>query len=315
MLWILLLAWSGRTSVHAEELSYLELPVAEGAAWQEPADDDAASSLEPYYDVDAYLASQPPGAEGPWTWQILPEGLIYRPYLANPKTSRLATHLVNIDGDGWIWDAWLGTQVGILRWGTYDTDWPVGFQLDVEGSAQARLDMPENIDVRSVDFRGGVPLSFGLGRHRTKVGYYHISSHLGDEFLIKNPTFDRVNYARDALILGHSIYLSPSTRVYAEAGWAFYTDVSKEWEFQFGIDHAPAGPTSSRGEPFFALNGHLREDVNYGGGLTAQAGWAWRGESGRMLRTGLQYYNGPSPQYSFFNQFEQHVGFGLWYDP
>ena len=34
-----------------------------------------------------------------------------------------------------------------------------------------------------------------------KLAYYHISAHIGDEFLERNPTFERVNYVRDAAVL------------------------------------------------------------------------------------------------------------------
>src|SRR5690606_32825680 len=102
-----------------------------------------------------------------------------------------------------------GSRVGLLRYGTRDLNFPTGIQLDVEGSAQLRLDIPTDVDLRSVDFRGGLPLTFGHGRHRTKIALYHLSSHVGDEFLLKHPSFHRVNYSRDALVLGHAIYLNP----------------------------------------------------------------------------------------------------------
>lgn len=250
----------------------------------------------------------------PWTWQILPEGLIFRPFLADTKASRFAAHIINLEGQGWMWEGVLGTQVGLLRYGNNDPIRPVGFQVDAEGAAHVRLDIPENVDVNAVDFRGGIPVTFGWGRHRTRVGYYHLSSHLGDEFLLRNPGFNRLNYARDVLYVGHAVYLTPLLRVYGQVGWAFYTDVAKEWEFLAGIEYAPCGPTGVYGAPFFAINGHSRQEVNFGGSLTVEAGWAWVGETGRMLRTGLLYYNGESNQYSFYDDFEQQIGFGLWYD-
>jgi hypothetical protein len=271
-------------------------------------------------DLDRYLGADPvadvlpPSDPSTWVWQLAPDGLIYRPSMAGPKDSRLATHVVYEQDDGWLWDAFLGTQVGLLRFGSLDPNWPVGFQLDAEGSAQIRLDPEEEVDVRSMDFRGGVPVTWGFGRHRTKVGYYHISSHVGDEFFQSNPGFDRINFSRDVLLIGHSIYVTPRLRLYAEAGWAFYSEVSKEWEFQFGVDYGPHGPTGLRGAPFFALNGHLREEVEFGGGLTVQAGRAWRGAAGRTIRAGVQYYNGESSQFSFHDTHEQLIGFGFWYD-
>ena len=68
------------------------------------------------------------------------------------------------------------------------------------------------------------------------------------------------------------------------------------------------------GSPFAAVNGHLREEVNFGGNLSVQVGWQWRGSSGHVFRTGLQYFNGKSAQYQFFNEHEDQIGMAIWYD-
>ncbi|MFM2093053.1 MAG: hypothetical protein RIS70_177 [Planctomycetota bacterium] len=250
-----------------------------------------------------------------WTWQILPSSLIYKSYLAGVKESRFASQHVNLKGDGWIWDATLGTRVGLVRFGDQDPIRPNGFQIDAEGSAQVRLDIPDDVNVRAVDFRGGVPITYGYGPSRFKLGFYHLSSHLGDEFLLQNPGYDRLNYARDVLVAGYSHYLTPDFRLYGEVGWAFHSDVSEPWEFQFGVDYAPGTPTGIRGRPFFAVNGQLRQEVDYGGNFVAQAGWAWlSNENARLLRLGAQYFNGYSAQFSFYNRFEQYIGLAVWYD-
>jgi hypothetical protein len=137
---------------------------------------------------------------------------------------------------------------------------------------------------------------------------------LQDEFLFDNPGFVRLNFSRDVLVLGHSYYLTDQLKIYGEAGFAFLSDISLPWEFQVGLDFAPSGPTGIHGAPFFAINGHIREEVNFGGALTAQMGWAWVGNRGKMLRAGVHYYNGKSNEYSFFDRFEQQLGFGLWHD-
>lgn len=65
-----------------------------------------------------------------------------------------------------------------------------------------------------------------------------------------------------------------------------------------------------------AANLHLREELDFGGNVSLQAGWAWKAEeaSAGTLRTGLHYYNGGSPQYSFYQESEQQLGWGIWYD-
>lgn len=269
---------------------------------------------QPYFDLDRYLESGQIDS-GTWHWQLLPNDLIYKSYLAGMKESRSGSTLTYIQDDGWLWEGVLGARVGLLRYGDRDPLFPQGYQLDLEGAATVRLDIDDNIDVRSTDYRVGVPFTYGYGSHQTKIAYYHMSSHVGDEFLLAHPAFQRLNWSRDALVLGHSLYLSETFRLYAEAGWAFYTDVSEPWEFQFGLDWAPNAPTGFRGSPFFAANVHLREEVDFGGNLSVMTGWAWMSDRDKhLLRLGLHYYNGASSQYSFYNRFEEQIGAGFWYD-
>ncbi len=259
--------------------------------------------------ADCYCNSQSP------EWQLMPEGLIYRQYLSGVKESRFRGVWHNDAGGGDILDVSLGGQVGLLRYGSTRNGRPIGWQLGLEGAGQARLDLDENADVDAVDFRFGIPVTWGDEISQMKFAYYHLSSHLADEFLLKNPGFPRVNYSRNVLVLGYSIYPAELWRVYAEIGYGVDTDVSEPWETQFGIEYAPSGATGMRGAPFAAASGHLREEVDYGGNVVFQAGWAWRrSPSSGMFRTGVEYFNGKSDQFSFFNQSEQKVGFGLWYD-
>jgi hypothetical protein len=271
---------------------------------------------EDFINADNFMGGENPyGNTNDWGWQLLPNSLIYRSYLANQKESRLYGGVNSAKDDSTFWDATLGARVGILRYGDHNYVLPNGFQWDVEASTQVRLDVPEDVDVRSTDYRGGTQLTYGHDKHRVRFGYYHISSHLGDEFLIKHPGYNRLNFARDTIILGYSYYATPNFRLYGEIGYAPYTIVCDPWEVQFGFDWAPQQRTGIRGAPFVAMNGHLRQEINWSGNFTAQAGWAWRAdESAHLLRLGVQYFNGASSQYSFAFQTEQIIGVGVWYD-
>ena len=74
----------------------------------------------------------------------------------------------------------------------------------------------------------------------------------------------------------------------------------------------PFPPTGKA--PFVALNGHLREENNFGGNVVAEAGWLWRGQAGHTFRTGLYYFNGMSDETEFFTNSEQLLGIGVWAD-
>jgi len=266
-------------------------------------------------DVAPSGPSHPVRAAECWEWHVLPDGLIYRSYLAGVKEPRLAVAWVHDEQEGWFQEVVLGGRMGLLRYGTSDTRWPEGWQIDIEGAALPRIDPEESLDLVSADFRFGVPVTYGRGPYQTKLAYYHVSSHLGDELMLKYPEVPRINYSRDAIVWGHSLYWTEDLRLYAEAAWAFHFDGGAEpWEFQFGIDYSPARATGRQAAPFIAINGHLREELNFGGNLSLQTGYMWRGPSGHMFRFGMQYYVGQSDQYEFFNRFENKIGFGIWYD-
>lgn len=251
-----------------------------------------------------------------WTWKVLPDGLLYRSYAAGVHEPRFSTVFLHDSRRGWYWDNTLGGRVGVFRYGTAGSKGASGFQLDMEGAVFARLTPKEKDDLEGADFRFGVPMTWSDGTTSVKFGYNHISSHLGDEFLLKNPDYPRINYARDGLIWGISHDITPEVRVYGETGWAFATGGgAKPWEFQFGSEYTQPHCDERRLVPFAAINAHLREEFNFDGSLNIVAGWQWLGrDSGRAYRLGLQYYRGKSSQFSFLQQRDRMLGGGMWFE-
>jgi hypothetical protein len=253
--------------------------------------------------------------EEAWTWQYLPDGILYKSYLAGDREPRFAGQWIREKNAGWLWDVALGGRAGIVRYGTMNSPRPEGWQIDIEGAAFPRLNIEHERDLDAVDFRFGIPITVQRGPWQAKFGYYHLSSHMGDEYLVRNNTLDRINYVRETMIFGVGYFWNPALRFYSEAGWAFYTDGgSQPWEFQFGFDYSPIEPTRQWPSPFFAINAHLHQEVDYSGNMTVQTGMQWRGQSGRLFRIGLQYLNGMSNMAQFYNRFEEQVGMGIWYD-
>ena len=251
-----------------------------------------------------------------WGWQLLPDGLIYPSYLAGRRESRFASHIVNESDQGWLWDITLGGRVGLVRYGTFDQVRPQGWQLDVEGAAFPRLDLDSENELIAADFRFGVPLSYSQGPVGFKFAYYHLSSHIGDEIIFRDAITTRINFSRDVLLFGMHYWVSELLRLYAEAGYGVYADEGTEpWEFQFGFDFVAASAVIGTAVPFFAINGHLREEVNFGGNVNVETGLAWRGDlNGHLLRAGLAYFNGKSVQFSFVDEHEEQFAFAIWYD-
>lgn len=256
-----------------------------------------------------------------WTWQFLPDGFVYDSYLAGVNESRLAG-VFNYDKDvHWIWDITLGGKLPFLRFGNKSSLFPEGFQIDIEGSSHLRLDFENEMDMDAADFRAGMPFTYGNQIWQVKTGYYHVSSHLGDERILRlqkeGVPHKRINYVREAWILGFSYYIRPTLRVYAEADYAFSRgECTRPWHFQFGAEYAAKYPTNGFwGKPFAAVNILLLQEHDYDGNITVQAGWQWRGKRNQVFRIGVQYFGGVSEQYEHIMAKREHkVGFGLWYD-
>lgn len=313
--WLVLLVSALASTAYAQDLASEPWNVPQEQPWEAPY--SAMSDLSPLdelsYAEEQYFESRTVADRSDWCWHFRPKGFVYSTYWASAAEPRMATHFVKEFDHGWLLDSHIGGRVGIVRFGPKGRD--EGWQLDVLGGAKLRQDWEDGLDVLATDFRYDILTTYGVDRYRFKFGFYHVSSHAGDEFLLKNPEFDRLNYYRDVLVAGVSYYPFPQLRIYGEAGWAFSYEISEPWEFQFGIDYGPAFATGVAGAPFAAINTHLREELDFGGNLAFQLGWAWRGEQADgVLRTGLYYYNGHSPQFSFYARNEQQLGWGLWYD-
>jgi hypothetical protein len=259
-----------------------------------------------------------PQSSDVWHWQVLPNGLIYRSYQAGVHEPRLAIVAFSEADGRALWDGTLGGRVGVLRYGTSGSIYPQGWQVDVEAAAMVRLTLDEIRDFETADYRVGVPVTYGVDNWQFKFGVYHLSSHLGDEFILAHgpgSLADRINYVRDAMVVGASHFPHPAWRLYSEAAYAVNVDGGAEpWEFQFGTEVSQPGPTGPHGTPFWAINAHLREEHEFGGDVSTQLGWLWRGDSGQVVRLGVHYFNGKSSQYQTFDDSEEQIGAGMWYD-
>jgi hypothetical protein len=246
--------------------------------------------------------------------QLLPDGLIYHPYLAGPKESRTGIQFFSTDDGGWSWFSSVGGQIGILRFGTYDD-----LHAPSESSSTSKARPSSAAWTRNCSISAR-PMYVSVFPCRSAGAVKKPSCHCTSAIqarrqLVRAPADqpDRV-FDRQAIVLGHSIRLAEKLRIYGEVGYAFKSELDGEWEFQFGTEFAPVLPTRIVGAPFAAANLYLLEREDFGGSLTLQGGWCWRGKNARLLRVGLFYSNGTSNQALLDDRNEQLFGFGIWHD-
>jgi hypothetical protein len=93
----------------------------------------------------------------------------------------------------------IGDRFGLYRWaGPAPGD---GIQLSISAAVFAQFDLASSsLDMLNADYVVGLPLSIRRGASSARLRLYHQSSHLGDEFLLRDEP-ERVNLAFESLEL------------------------------------------------------------------------------------------------------------------
>ncbi len=198
--------------------------------------------------------------------------------------------------------------------------WQVGLLAGV--FSQFNLDAPSS-DLINADYIVGIPVSWRHGAWSTRVRLYHQSSHVGDEFLLENPGFNRVNLSFEEVEAILS-YEHRWLRVYAGGGYLVHREpaVLDRNRVQWGMElRGPTidSPVLGRMLPGLQLTPVLGADFktfeelqwiinsNVVGGFE----WSKPGEK-RRFRLLVNYYRGFYPYGQFFNEKVQSVGVGFY---
>ncbi len=249
---------------------------------------------------------------------LFPSSQLFGTYIAGPKEPRMQMlWMSDSKSDDTYGDAVLGGRAGIFHLTGRDDSFAEQFQLDLDGAVFARiLPFEDSAELTGSDYLVALWGTWRTGPLALRTGYRHLSSHLGDEFLLLNPGYPRRNYVRDSLLLAMSYDIDEQFRVYGEYGYAFGVGGgAKPNECQFGGEWIGPREQPTAGAPFSAVHVQFREEQKGDAGFNLSAGWGWRAdENGRHLRVGLNYYRGPSLQYSFTDVEESLIGGGVWLD-
>ena len=219
-----------------------------------------------YYDEDAFDTCC---ACGIWMFEA-PE--LFLPLMADPRQIvysvgwRFNDRLFNKN----VIDVSFGDAFPIYRW--CDISWLDHSiaQIELEGGLWAIFEpMLESAPLVNADYYVGVPFTLAWRDWSFRLRGYHISSHIGDEFLLDHPGFDRRNASAEYLDFFASYQMFEELRLYAGLGGIvhqdnefklkrFYTEEGFEVHlYQLGFedccDHL-------RGSPIFAANFRWRAE-------------------------------------------------------
>ena len=255
--------------------------------------------------------------------------VLFPPIIANPREpiysvayrwfdKVLAKNLVAVS---------LGDIFPIFRW--FDVFPAHGdLQIDIAACVWADFNMTpdhtpngEWAELVNTDYLLSIPITYAFDKWAFRLRGYHISSHLGDEFIVNNPAVLRLNPSFEAIEFMATYQFTDGFRLYAGPGFVvhsdnsfpmdvFYAEFGFEWRFSgFRMHHHHL-----YGGPFLAADLQLWEVNNYRPSTTAQLGYEFSKlqGAGRKVRLFLEYHNGYSAG-QFFTENAQYLAIrGSW---
>ena len=256
--------------------------------------------------------------------RALPQDENFCPLLADPKQAR---SFVSILGGTFetlddpedpasttVGSVGLGDSFGLVRWGGGGRPGD-GFQLSLTGAVFAQFDLgTSSIDLINADYLVGFPLTYRRASTTARLRLYHQSSHLGDEYLLRDAEIQRENLSFESLELLLSQEIG-ALRAYAggEALFRRDPDTVERMLGHAGVElHTGTGVVSA----VTALDVKFSQQQDYSPAWSARAGIriapAGRaGHPGRRILIMAEYYNGPSPYGQFFQDDIRYAGLGV----
>lgn len=267
--------------------------------------------------ADAHAQAQAQAQQPRWTIEFNPVTDVYSRYIADPRRARniiAVLHAIDssIPDTGELrYHLATGGQYSFLR--LHQGDPQLGWQLDVDARFYAQFDIDHGLDEIGHDGRLGMIVSKGFSdRAAARFAFHHTSSHLGDEYLIRNEGFERLSVRKEEFALGWSWRHSPHVRLYGETGYGIHLgELNEPWRLQGGVE------LTSAKRPFewyaaLDLTSFQENDWNLSSNL--QTGIALPTRGGRAYRFGLELYRGRAQLDSFFLFRESYVVVGAWLD-
>ena len=264
----------------------------------------------------ALACAQEPQRVDDWDVELLPTKNIYRAYLADPRQCRTGTKVefpVRKHGHVKIENT-LGSYRPIALW-THPNDPGEEAELFLEAAAFSRFDLSEAWDMDAADYKFGFPFVYRRDAVALKFEIYHVTSHIGDEFLSRGAGNGRGrdSYHLEEFVVGGAWTLDPEFRLYGEVGTSVYNGTATgNGRLQAGAEWVSITPWHGWLTPYAATDLSSRNEIDWGVNWTLTAGVWVRGKSGSNgLRFALEYYRGHDQQTQFKSLHEQYVAFNI----
>ena len=248
---------------------------------------------------------------------FLPKSPLFQPLLADPRWPHFSASFqryINNDLLKNVASTSFGESIGLYRLrGPLEST----IQLGIHAGVFSIFDLDsQSFDLINADYMVGIPLTFKKGNFANMTRIFHQSSHLGDEFLLRGQTDERVNLSYESVNNLFSYNLPAGFRIYAGGGYIFHKDPSDldPWSTQAGMEfRSPWFWLKGALRPVAAVDVQNRQESNWSTDVSARAGIQFENPDffSRKLQLLFEYYNGKSPNGQFYESNIEYFGLGL----
>jgi hypothetical protein len=247
---------------------------------------------------------------------FLPGGHLFEPLIADPRWPRFSMgYRYFTDETKNVASATFGETIALYRTRGTGGFGEVGFQAGVFSIFD--LDAPSS-DLVNTDFFAALQASYRADALSSMFRIFHQSSHLGDEFLLRN-RINRVNLSFEGVDLKLSYRPYDWLRLYGGGAYLFNVEPSslKPWATQSGIElRTPWRFWNDSTRFVTALDLQNRQENKWSTEISVRGGLQFERPGSFMRKISLlfEYYNGHSPNGQFFDTKIEYFGPGLYLD-
>lgn len=245
---------------------------------------------------------------------ILPREKLFQPLIADPRWPHFSVayhYYLNNSELKNVGSTSFGESFALFGG---DTSGGAKWQLEIQAGVFAVFDLDAaSMDLINADYWVGFPLSFRKGPFSGIVRLFHQSSHLGDEFVLRN-TEERVNLSYESIDAKVSYDVYEWLRLYAGGGFIFHKEPSglSPWSVQYGLELKSKKVFSGVVRPVAGADFKNWQENNWHPDVSVRLGVQL--ESARTLSHRIQfmleYFKGHSPHGQFYSREIEYIGIG-----
>ncbi|MEN9654410.1 MAG: hypothetical protein RL235_522 [Chlamydiota bacterium] len=223
-------------------------------------------------------------------------------------------------------DISLGDDFPIYRW--LGAVWGADLQIGIEAGIWSvfNMDPHPNIgggtELVNTDYYGGLLLTFAKNKWSFRLRGYHVSSHLGDEYMVNHPGIVRLNPSNEAIDLFASYQASEALRLYVGPGAIVHSDPTFPWKpmyIEYGTEVRFLGTKfyyqKLYGTLYIGLDWRNYQQLDWNFDGTYRAGYEFSKLQGigRKFRFYIEYHHGYSLEGQFSKMRTHYMQYNLSY--